>query len=307
MSDLVIETRHLRKTFGDKVAVQNLTLQVPRGEVFGFLGPNGAGKSTTIKMLLGLVAPTAGYAALLGRPPQDWQARGKVGFLPEDFRFHEWLKAAEFLTFHGQLYGMPAAQIRARIPQLLELVGLADCANRRLNQFSKGMLQRIGLAQAMLNEPELIFLDEPTSGLDPIGRREVRDIIHHLKARGTTVFLNSHFLSEVEVTCDRVAFIKRGRIVRTDLMADLLSQTTEVTVRVDALSPDLLAVLAGLGEPLQVNGASLSLRVKDQAVVPEIARAIIAHGACLYELKPKQPSLEEIFVSIIEAKEPEAA
>lgn len=305
MSDLVIETRHLRKTFGDKVAVHDLTLQVPKGEVFGFLGPNGAGKSTTIKMLLGLVAPTSGYAALLDRPPHDWRARIKIGFLPEDFRFHEWLKAAEFLMFHGQLYGMPAAQIRARIPALLQLVGLADCANQRLSQFSKGMLQRVGLAQAMLNQPELIFLDEPTSGLDPIGRREVRDIIHHLKAQGTTVFLNSHFLSEVEVTCDRVAFIKRGRIVRTDLMADLLNQTTEVTVRVDALSPELLAALALLGEPLQVNGAGLSLRVNDPAVTPEIARTVIAHGTSLYELKPKQRSLEEIFISIIESQEPE--
>src|SRR5215211_4625008 len=208
MPDLVIETAGLRKVYGSKIAVGDLTLQVPRGEVFGFLGPNGAGKSTSVKMLLGLVAPSGGDARVLGRSPSHPAAMARVGFLPEHFRFHEWLQAAELLDMHARLYGLDAASRRRRIPELLEQVGLAEHARRPIAGFSKGMLQRIGLAQALLNEPELVFLDEPTSALDPFGRMLVRGIIHELKARGTTVFLNSHLLGEVEATCDRVSFIK---------------------------------------------------------------------------------------------------
>ena len=238
MTHPAIETQHLRKEYGSKIAVKDLTLQVPQGEVFGFLGPNGAGKSTTVKMLLDLVRPTSGTVKLFGQVPGQAQVRAKVGFLPEHFRFHEWLRAEEFLMFHGKLYGLSSAELKERIPQLLSLVGLANNARLRLSQFSKGMLQRIGLAQAMLNHPKLIFLDEPTSGLDPLGRRLVRDIISQLKSQGMTIFLNSHFLSEVEITCDRVAFINKGQIVRVDTMANLLNQATEVVLRVDTLTPN---------------------------------------------------------------------
>src|SRR6267378_4050771 len=219
-SALAIRTRGLRKVFGGKVAVRNLTLDVPQGEVFGFLGPNGAGKSTSVKMLLGLVFPTSGEAEILGRPMGDVKVRSKVGFLPEHFRFYDWLTPAELLKLHGRLYGVSQSALRERIPALLDLVGLTPHRDKRLQEFSKGMLQRIGLAQALLNDPELIFLDEPTSGLDPIGRRLVRDIIKAQRQRGATVFLNSHLLSEVEVTCDQVAFIKDGEVVATrDLRA----------------------------------------------------------------------------------------
>ena len=205
-----IEAHGLRKVFDEKVAVANLTLSVEQGEVFGFLGPNGAGKTTAVKMLLGLIRPTSGEGFLLCAPLRNQAARSRVGFLPEHFRFHDWLTASEFLHLHADLYHMTRDLSRRRIPELLELVGLAPHADKRLRQFSKGMLQRIGLAQALLNEPKLVILDEPTSGLDPVGRRLVRDIIRDLKDRGTTVFLNSHLLSEVEITCDRVAFIKFG-------------------------------------------------------------------------------------------------
>src|SRR5262249_42785271 len=211
-SDLAIRTRGLRKVFDGKVAVRNLTLDVPRGEVFGFLGPNGAGKSTSVKMLLGLVFPTSGQAEILGSPAGDVKARGKVGFLPEHFRFYDWLTGAELLKLHGRLYGMSHTTLRERIPALLDLVGLTPHRDKRLGDYSKGMLQRIGLAQALLNEPELIFLDEPTSGLDPVGRRLVRDIIKAQRDRGATVLLNSHLLGEVEITCDRVAFLKHGEV-----------------------------------------------------------------------------------------------
>jgi len=299
VSRLAIETHRLRKEYGLKVAVEDLTLQVSVGEVFGFLGLNGAGKSTTVKMLLGLVKPTSGTVNLFNQPPHVPDARAKVGFLPEHFRFHEWLQAAEFLKLHGNLYGLSGSRLAARIPELLELVGLADSSEVKLSGFSKGMLQRIGLAQAMLNEPDLIFLDEPTSGLDPLGRRLVRDIINQLKAAGTTIFLNSHLLGEVEAVCDRVAFINKGRIVQTSSMAELLNQTMEVNLQVDAITPSLLDALSRLGRQLHVNGAALTMIVDDQQNVPEIAQTVHRQGAKLYALIPRQKSLEDIFVQII--------
>src|SRR5580765_8396558 len=208
-----IETHGLRKQFGDKVAVEDLSLVVPRGEVFGFLGPNGAGKTTSLKMLLGLVEPTAGSGTLLGAPLGDRQARGRVGFLPEHFRFQEWLTGRELLHFHGRLFGLGGSRLEARADELLARVDLLDAAHRPVRTYSKGMMQRVGLAQALLNEPRLVFLDEPTSGLDPLGRLLVRDIIKELRDRGTAVFLNSHLLGEVEATCDRVVFVKAGRTV----------------------------------------------------------------------------------------------
>ena len=191
-----------------------------RHDLPGFLGPNGAGKSTSIKMLLGLVKPTGGEATVLGARVGDVEVRRQIGFLPEDFRFYDWLTAKELLRLHGRLCGMSAAKLRGRVPEVLELVGLAPHGDRRLRGFSKGMLQRIGHAQALIHEPELVFLDEPTSGLDPMGRRMVRDILRAERDRGATVFLNSHLLSEIEITCDQVVFIKEGEVVASrDLRA----------------------------------------------------------------------------------------
>jgi ABC-2 type transport system ATP-binding protein len=198
-----IETDQLRKVFGDNAAVKSLTLQIQQGEVFGFLGPNGAGKTTSIKMLVGLIMPTSGRASLLGAPLGERRIRARIGFLPEHFRFQDWLTAGEFLTLHGQLFGMEPHRLSARIEALLDRVGLTAFQDRQLSTFSKGMLQRIGLAQALLNQPALVFLDEPTSGLDPVGRILVRDIIRDLRAEGTCVFLNSHLLSEIEVKIGR--------------------------------------------------------------------------------------------------------
>ncbi len=311
MPDLVIETTGLRKVYGSKIAVDDLTLQVPRGEVFGFLGPNGAGKSTSVKMLLGLVAPSGGDARVLGRPPSDPAAMAKVGFLPEHFRFHEWLQAAELLDMHGRLYGMDAATRRRRIPELLEQVGLSEHARRPIADFSKGMLQRIGLAQALLNDPELVFLDEPTSALDPFGRMLVRGIIHDLKARGTTVFLNSHLLGEVEATCDRVSFIKAGRVLRTLALKDIAEGQIYVELRVDAITPALLAALEQtLGDcgKLVADGhapgdtaasAICRLTLTDEELLPLIAERTLASGARLYALTPRRMSLEQLFLEVI--------
>lgn len=191
--------------------MHGLDLTVQPGEVFGFLGPNGAGKTTTVKILLGLVAPTSGSSHLLGRPSGNAEARRRVGYLPENFRFHDWLTGYQLLDFHARLAGVEAAERRARIPRVLDMVGLGGRGNDRIRGYSKGMTQRIGLAQAIIHEPDLVLLDEPTSALDPVGRREVRDLIRSLRARGMTVFLNSHLLSEVEMVCDRVAIVEIGR------------------------------------------------------------------------------------------------
>jgi len=333
MGDLVIETNGLRKQFGSKVAVADLTLQVPKGEVFGFLGPNGAGKSTSVKMLLGLVSPSGGEARLLGRPAGDTQTLGRVGFLPEHFRFHEWLQASELLDLHGRLYGMSPAARRQRIPELLELVGLSEHARRPIAGFSKGMLQRIGLAQALLNNPELVFLDEPTSALDPFGRMLVRGIIRDLKARGTTVFLNSHLLGEVEATCDRVSFIKGGRVLRTLALREFHEGALHVELRVDAVTPRLSATLDDLVPEWRVvdgtgdgkhgpaagewrgthaqGGAvattevaetvvtTLELTLSDEELLPIIAEQTLASGARLYALSPRRLSLEQLFLDIV--------
>jgi ABC-2 type transport system ATP-binding protein len=294
-----IETHNLRKVFGTNVAVRGLTLEVERGEVFGFLGPNGAGKTTSIKMLLGLVAPTSGSATLLGRPITDIQARKKAGFLPEHFRFHDWLTAKEFLTVHGQLYRMDGSRLEQRACDLLDLVGLTPFSGKQLRTFSKGMLQRIGLAQALLNEPELVFLDEPTSGLDPVGRRLVRDIIRQLREKGTTVFLNSHLLSEVEITCDRVAFIKHGEVLQVTPVSGLVDGSTTVSIHARGFDAGALAALEQWGRDVRVEGELILLSVTDDAVLPEINRALVGRGVDVYSLVPQRLSLEDLFIQVV--------
>ncbi len=301
MATAAIETEHLRKEFGSKVAVAELTLRVEQGEIFGFLGPNGAGKTTSIKMLLGLTQPTSGSGFLLGEPMGDPATRSRVGFLPEHFRFHEWLTAAEFLNLHGRLYGMSAAARAEAIPDLLELVGLGERAETRLAAFSKGMLQRIGLAQALLNNPGVVFLDEPTSGLDPLGRRLVRTIIAGLREEGTTVFLNSHFLSEIELTCDRVAFIRDGRVLRVAPLEELEQESLRVRLRVGSPTPALLAELARFGgEPMQDERSGvITLHLTSEETLPEMVRWLVDAGHELYELSPQRLSLEERFIQIV--------
>lgn len=311
----VIETAGLRKAYGAKIAVADLTLEVPQGEVFGFLGPNGAGKSTSVKMLLGLVRPSGGTARLLGRAPGDPQAMAQVGFLPEHFRFHEWLQAHELLDLHARLCRIAPAERRRRIGGLLEQVGLAEHARRPIAGFSKGMLQRIGLAQALINKPALVFLDEPTSALDPFGRLLVRRIIRELKQQGTTVFLNSHLLSEVEATCDRVSFIRAGRVLQTLALAELAGGRLQTELRVDAVTPALLAALRPLVPDLRVRdaaeagdagpasaialGTTLDLPIADEDLLPEIAARTLASGARLYALVPRRMSLEQLFLEVV--------
>jgi ABC-2 type transport system ATP-binding protein len=295
---VAIETRALRKEFGPKVAVADLTLTVQRGEVFGFLGPNGAGKTTSVKMLLGLVAPTSGQAFVLGAPLGDVHTRAKIGFLPEHFRFQDWLSGREFLDLHGRLYGMPAADRRARSEALLRRVDLLDAAERKLKEYSKGMLQRIGLAAALLNEPALVFLDEPTSGLDPLGRLIVRDVINELRAQGTCVFLNSHLLSEVEITCDRVAFVKAGRVVR-EMSLHETSNLVEIELVVKNPTAQLARDLARFGKSVrQLNGV-IHLHAESEACIPELNRWLVAQGVDVYKIGASKPSLEKMFLDVM--------
>jgi ABC-2 type transport system ATP-binding protein len=236
---------------------------------------------------------------VLGAPAGDVETRRRIGFLPEDFRFYEWLTATELLTLHGRLCGMTAPRIRERVPETIDLVGLTPHRDRRLRGFSKGMLQRIGLAQALVHEPELIFLDEPTSGLDPIGRRMVRDILRAQRDRGATVFLNSHLLGEIEITCDRVVFIKDGEVVA----AHDLSARAEEGVRLVVLAPNAsVEAIAGLGRfcsAVVAEGDRLLLTAPFRGAIPEIVRHLTASGADVYEVTPTREPLEELFVRIM--------
>lgn len=296
---LAIQTCNIRKTFGNKVAVSNLTLEVERGEVFGFLGPNGAGKTTSVKVLLGLISPTAGEGRLLGAPLGNHRIRAKVGFLPEHFRFHDWLTASEFLTLHAELYHMPKLHIQRRVPELLDLVGLSSFAGSRLRTFSKGMLQRIGLAQALINHPDLVMLDEPTSGLDPVGRRLVRDIIRELSQQGVTVFLNSHLLSEVEITCHRVAFIKHGEVIRISPLKTLVEGELTVQIKARNLSPEVIQGLDHWSQNVRADDGHLSLTLDGEADLPAINRYLVEQGVDVYALQPQKISLEDLFIQIV--------
>jgi ABC-2 type transport system ATP-binding protein len=303
-----IAVRGLRKVYGRKVALHDLTLTVQPGEVFGFLGPNGAGKTTTIKILTGLVSATSGAAQIFGRAMTDRQARASVGYLPEHFRFHDWLTGAGLLDFHGRLAGLSAAERRARIPEVLGLVGLAGRGDERVRGYSKGMQQRLGLAQAILHRPDLVLLDEPSSALDPVGRREVRDLIRQLRAEGATVFLNSHLLGEVEMICDRVAIVDRGRVVREGSLAEVIGGTPQVRIAVDRADRELLAALARYGEVLSVEPTAAGqvtvvLGIAEPEQVPAVARTIVGQGVALYGLVPARRSLEEVFVSLVEGSE----
>ena len=209
---MILQTEHLTKIYQQKVGCQDICLSVPEGQIFGFLGPNGAGKSTLVKTLVGLLFPTSGTAHLLGQPLGNLEARKRIGFLPENFRYHDWLTGYELLSFHATLHQMSVVLKKQRIPEILTLVGLAGKERQKVHTYSKGMQQRLGIACALVADPDLIFLDEPTSALDPLGRREVRTIILKLKQAGKTIFLNSHLLSEVAMICDRVAIIKQGQL-----------------------------------------------------------------------------------------------
>jgi ABC-2 type transport system ATP-binding protein len=294
-----IETHDLRKIYGDKVAVRGLTLQVKEGEAFGFLGPNGAGKTTSLKMLLGLAEPTSGHASLFGSTIGNSSLRANIGFLPEHFRFHEWLTGMEFLRIHGRLYGMQKQILSGRVEELLEMVGLTAFSHKQLRTYSKGMLQRIGLAQALLNRPRLVFLDEPTSGLDPGGRRLVRDIIQNLRQQGTTVFLNSHLLSEVEITCDRVAFIKNGEVLRVDDLKTFSTAETTVAIRATGFTASILLGLKQWSQEVTQVPDGVTLKITNESVLPSVVQYLVQNNVQIYSVQAEQVALEDIFLRVV--------
>jgi len=301
-----IETRGLRKVYGDRVALADLSITVGYGEVFGFLGPNGAGKTTAVKMLVGLIRPTAGDGRVLGYPLGDHRARRQIGYLPELFRFHDWLTGEELLDLHGQLYGLSRAERRRRIPEVLELVGLTEAAQRRVRTYSKGMQQRIGIAQALLAAPRLVILDEPTSALDPLGRRDVRDLIRRLRADGVTVFLNSHLLSEVEAVCDRVAFVNHGRVIAIGPLDELLRGELVVEFRLGALPDGTLAALERIVQVEDVRSGEhpvLIARAPDETTIARAVDLLVAAGVPVYGVIPERRSLEDLFVRLVEDQE----
>jgi ABC-2 type transport system ATP-binding protein len=300
-----VVTRSLRKVYRSSVAVEDLSIVVDRGEIFGFLGPNGAGKTTSVKMLTGLVRPTSGSALLLGKPVNDRQSRKRVGFLPELFRFPEWLTGEELLDLHGKLHGMSATQRRRRIPIVLDLVGLAGRAGDRLQTYSKGMQQRAGLAQALLHDPDLVFLDEPTSALDPIGRRQVRDIIVRLRSQGTTVFLNSHLLSEVELVCDRVAVMNRGAIVASGTLDELLGEHSDVELKLGGLSIEASARLEMFGsvtssDTHQTDLTTVVLSMRNAEDLPRVVEMLVQHGVDVRGVSEARKTLEDLFIELVD-------
>ncbi len=299
MATLTIDASRLRKSYGTRAAVRDLTIQVGRGEAFGFLGPNGAGKSTSIKMLLGLVKPTGGSALLLGEPMGTRAVRARIGFLPEHFRFYDWLSASELIMFHGRLCGLAEDKLRHKIPRLLERVGLGAQHNKPIRSFSKGMMQRVGLAQAIVNDPEILFLDEPTSGLDPAGRKLVRDVIGEQCSRGTTVFLNSHLLGEVEQSCDWVAFIRDGSIVSKYNMDAWQSTQTEVEIKAARVSATAMERLKEFTQDLHLEGDLLRLRVMKTNHLPEVVRCLVESGAAVFSVVPQRVSLEDLFLQVM--------
>ncbi|MBI3074079.1 MAG: ABC transporter ATP-binding protein [Deltaproteobacteria bacterium] len=293
---MVLRAENLVKTFKKPFqmrsqvrAVRGLSLDVLRGEIFGFVGPNGAGKTTTIKMMMGLIFPTSGRAFVLGEPVPSGAAKTHVGFLPENPYFYDYLTALEFLDLVGRLFGLPKAIRRERATRLLERVGLARARDQRLRTFSKGMLQRLGLAQALVNDPKLVVLDEPMSGLDPIGRKEVRDLIIDLKNEGRTVFFSTHILSDVELICDRVAIIIQGEVRGVGALESLLSPkllTVEVVSREGGSGT--------AGQPALERDAVVTL--PGDADVESYLKERLAVGARIVSVIPRRESLEDVFV-----------
>lgn len=289
-----IYTQDLAKSYGRIQALSGLSMTVPQGEVFGFLGPNGAGKTTAVKLLLGLTPPSSGEGWVLGVAIGDAKARKKVGYLPELFRYQDWMTAREVLAFHLALARIERSSWPKEMDRALETVGLKDRGDVLVKTFSKGMTQRLGLGVALVGDPELVFLDEPTSALDPVGCHDVRRIIRGLKDRGTTVFLNSHLLTEVELVSDRVAMVDKGRVIASGNLKELLSGRI-VRLKVTGLSHEDEESLSGFG-PVQKEADGLSVRGLAEDAVPDLVEAIVRLGGRVYAVESPKETLESRFL-----------
>ena len=285
--------------------LHDLNLEVHQGEIFGYLGPNGAGKTTTLKLLMGLIYPTAGRASILGQDVQDVAVKAHVGFLPENPYFYDYLTGREFLHFYGQLFGLPYRDRRQRIDELLDAVGLSKAAELQLRKYSKGMLQRIGLAQALINDPQVIVLDEPTSGLDPVGRKEVRDLILDLKNRGKTVFFSTHIVPDAEMICDRVGIIVAGRLTRVGTLEELLGSEVE-RIEITASGFDE-AVDSQIDQwsvrPPARHGDKVLFAVNTEKEASQAMEFLLGRGAAVHAVHPKRRTLEDLFLREVTGRE----
>jgi ABC-2 type transport system ATP-binding protein len=314
VSEVLIRVEGLRKEFRQGffmrrvLAVQGVSFQVERGDIFGFLGPNGAGKTTTIKMLTGLIRPSAGRAELFGEPIPSARARARIGFLPENPYIYPYLTPTEFVELSARLAGLSRSGARVRTRSALERVGVSYAADRQVRRLSKGMLQRTALAAALVAEPELLILDEPMSGLDPVGRKEVRDLILDERKLGRTIFFSTHILSDVETMCDRVSILRKGQVVVNGRLGDLLRRDVRRTDVVLSGAPDaLLDELRSSGHTVRPVGERVVLEIEGEAKVPEVLKAALEAGATVTEVMPRHETLEELFVrEAIDAGTPSA-
>jgi ABC-2 type transport system ATP-binding protein len=297
----VIATRDLRKHYRGVEALKGVSIQVEPGEVYGLLGQNGAGKTTLVKILLGIVKPTEGDADLLSRPAGNAVVRRRVGYLPEDHRFPEYHTGASLLNFYGALHGVPAAERRKRIPTALGRVGLAERMHSKIRTYSKGMKQRLGIAQALFHRPDVVFLDEPTDGVDPLGRREIRAILQELKDSGVTVFINSHLLSEVELICDRVAIMNRGRLAREGTIAELTEQRNVYVVGLAEGDTFPADDVRAAGFDAHADGHYWNVALKDGQAIDAVVDLLRAQGLGLRHLVEKRQTLEDTFFQTVGA------
>jgi ABC-2 type transport system ATP-binding protein len=310
MIDNAVETYLLNKiyfsSFGKKKvnALNELNLSVKKGTIFGLLGPNGAGKTTLIKILLGITFPTSGTASILGEDISNFHVKQLVGYLPENHKDPAYLSGESVLYFFGRLSGLAGVQLKKRSEELLNLVKLSEWKKTKVKNYSKGMMQRLGLAQALLNDPELLFLDEPTDGVDPIGRKEIRDILIELKNRGKTIFLNSHLLSEVELITDRVGILNKGKLLREGNVKELTERKEEYKIRfgdesINLLNPEMLARFS----LIKINDDYYSLRLNSGEEVNKIIDGLRAEGISIKEFVQQKNTLEDMFISLIKESE----
>ncbi|WP_428912270.1 ATP-binding cassette domain-containing protein [Niallia sp. Krafla_26] len=300
----VIQTKSLTKTYEGKGGISDVTLSIGEGIVYGFLGPNGSGKSTFVRTLLGLLQPTSGEGYILGQPIGTTKSREQVGYLPELFRYPDWLTGKELLESHAKLCKIPVRQRKKRIEEVVELVGMTGRERGRISGFSKGMSQRIGLACAILNDPKVVFLDEPTSALDPIGRKDVRDLMLYLRDQGKTVFLNSHLLYEVESVCDHVSIVHQGEMIAQGPWRELMIMEAQVEVvteqSISVPIPSFVTSIQKVRE--EESRIRWGIQLESESDIPRVIQYLTSNQVAIYEVKPITPHLEDVFMHWVNKK-----
>ncbi len=299
-----LETQGLTKYYsGGKVkALEEFSLQVEKGKIFSLLGPNGAGKTTLIKLLLGIVFPTRGTAQILGKSIRNHEIHTDIGYLAENHHFPDFLSAKQILYYYGKMSGVPAADLKIRIPELLEIVKLSEWGNTKIKNFSKGMLQRLGIAQALINDPQILFLDEPTDGIDPVGRREVRDLLSSLRNEGKTIFLNSHLLSEVERVSDEIAILKNGRLLQKGRVQDFINIKEQYQIKLTDGAERIDSVCGRLNISLSSQNGYHIVHVVDDIQLNNLLDQLRKGNNLIKEVIPRKISLEEFFIDVVEDK-----